>query len=162
MKEISVEIERKFLVEKNALPANLEEFPCQIIEQGYICTDPVIRIRRTDDHYTLTVKSSGLLAREEFELPLSGDSYARLLPKTEGILIRKKRYRIPEEGGLTIELDVFEGEYEGLYLAEVEFSSKEAAFAYEPQPWMGKDVTENGRYQNSRLSRGVPELMKSR
>ena len=156
-----MEIERKFLVRKEALPAGLENYPCRVIEQGYICTDPVIRIRRTDDRYTLTVKSRGLLAREEFELPLTEASYEKLSRKTEGLLIRKRRYLIPEKDGLTIELDVFEGEYEGLFLAEVEFRSPEEAASYQPHPWMGTDVTAEGEYQNSRLSSGVQELMKT-
>ena len=46
-------------------------------------------------------------------------------PKADGILISKTRYLVPEKDGLTIELDVFDAPYKGLYLAEVEFSSEE-------------------------------------
>lgn len=51
-----------------------------------------------------------------------------------------------------IELDVFSGEYEGLMLAEVEFSSIEDAEHFAPPDWFGEDVTFSGEYQNSRLS----------
>ena len=150
-----MEIERKFLIEKAKLPENLEEFARHEIEQGYLCTEPVVRIRREDESYYLTYKSKGLLAREEYNLPLNQEAYLHLKPKADGIVIVKTRYRIPERDGLTIELDVFHGDYEGLLLAEVEFPSEEAANAYEPPAWFGEDVTYSSRYHNSTLSKGI-------
>ena len=47
-----MEIERKFLVP--ALPENLSSYPCHLIEQAYLCTSPVVRIRRQDDDFILT------------------------------------------------------------------------------------------------------------
>ncbi len=64
-----MEIERKWLVSKENLPQNLDAYPCRHIEQAYLCTEPVVRIRRQDDSYYLTYKSKGLLAREEYNLP---------------------------------------------------------------------------------------------
>ena len=58
----------------------------------------------------------------------------------------------PLEQGLTVELDVFQGYYEGLILAEVEFPSLEEAQKFVPPAWFGRDVTLSGEYQNSRLS----------
>jgi CYTH domain-containing protein len=150
-----MEIERKFLIEKKNLPENLEKFPCMHIEQGYLCTDPVVRIRRQDDTYYLTYKSKGLMAREEYNLPLSAEAYEHLKLKTDGIVISKNRYVIPEKDGLKIELDIFHAPYEGLFLAEVEFSSVDEANAYVAPAWFGKDVTSSSRYHNSTLSKGV-------
>lgn len=150
-----MEIERKFLIRPEDIPETLENYPCHEIEQGYLCTDPVVRIRRQDDRYYLTYKSKGLLAREEYNLPLTQEAYEHLRSKTDGILISKTRYLIPEKDNLTIELDVFHGTYEGLFLAEVEFSSKEEATTYIPPVWFGKDVTMDTRYHNSSMSRGV-------
>ena len=67
-----MEIERKYLVQK--LPEDLDSFPFRELEQGYLCTDPVIRIRRDDDRYELTYKSGGLMVREEYNLPLTEES----------------------------------------------------------------------------------------
>lgn len=39
-----MEIERKYLVAK--LPDQLETYPCLLLEQGYLNTNPVVRIRR--------------------------------------------------------------------------------------------------------------------
>ena len=41
-----MEIERKYLV--NQVPADYMEFPCHAIEQAYLCTSPVVRIRKED------------------------------------------------------------------------------------------------------------------
>lgn len=146
-----MEIERKFLVKE--LPENLEQYPHRELEQAYLCTSPVVRVRRDADRYELTYKSGGLMMREEYNLPLTREGYEHLLPKADGIVIRKTRYVLPETEDLRIELDLFHGEYEGLALAEVEFPSREAAEAYTPQPWMGEDVTMSGKYHNSVMSR---------
>ena len=148
-----MEIERKYLIQSP--PDGYETWPSHQIEQAYLCTEPVVRIRREDDSFYLTYKSKGLLAREEYNLPLTGEAYAHLLEKADGIILSKRRYRKPIEGtDLTIEMDVFSGNYEGLILAEVEFPSIEAANTFVPPAWFGEDVTLSGEYQNSRLSRG--------
>ena len=126
----------------------------QAIEQGYLCTEPVVRIRKSNDNYYLTYKSKGLLAREEYNLPLTKEAYEHLKPKADGIVISKIRYVIPEKDGLSIELDVFKAPYEGLLLAEVEFPNEEAAHAYQPPKWFGEDVTYSAEYHNSTLSKG--------
>lgn len=145
-----MEIERKFL--PKSLPDNLSEYSFHQIEQGYLNTDPVIRIRREDEDYYLTYKSKGLLAREEYNLPLTKEAYLHLLPKIDGRLIVKKRYLIPIASGLTIELDIFGGELAPLILAEVEFSTEDEANAFTPPEWLGDDVTYSMDYHNSVLS----------
>lgn len=75
----SYEIERKYLVP--AAPENLSSFPYHEIEQGYLSTEPVVRIRRQDEEYYLTYKSKGLMIREEYNLPLTKESYLHLLRK---------------------------------------------------------------------------------
>lgn len=146
-----MEIERKFLIP--VLPENLSSYVYHQIEQGYLCTAPVVRIRKEDDMYYLTYKSKGMMVREEYNLPLTKDAYEHLKPKADGIVISKTRYLIPLSGHLTIELDVFHKDYEGLYLAEVEFDSEEAANAFVPPAWFGADVTYDGRFHNSAMSK---------
>ena len=147
-----MEIERKYLV--SGIPDNIDSYPCRFIEQGYLNTAPVVRVRRDNDNYYLTYKGGGMMTREEYNLPLTKESYEHMRPKADGILISKTRYLIPEKDGLTIELDVFDAPYEGLYLAEVEFSSEEQALSYNPPVWFGEDVTNSGKYHNSHLSQG--------
>lgn len=68
------------------------------------------------------------------------------------ILSPKIRYEIPEKDNLTIELDIFEGRFAGLLLAEVEFSSEAEALSYTPPEWFGKDVTNDAAYHNSNMA----------
>ena len=88
-----MEIERKYLIKE--LPKDLNTYPFHLIEQAYLNTDPVIRIRKQDEAYYMTYKGKGLLAREEYNLPLNETAYLHLLPKHDGNVISKKRYLIP-------------------------------------------------------------------
>lgn len=160
-----MEIERKFLVKQ--LPADLSSFQCLCIEQAYLCTNPVIRIRRQDNDYYLTYKGKGLLAREEYNLPLTQEAYFHLKEKADGIIISKKRvlipimepdfssnYQVPEKmPALKIELDIFEPPLAPLIIAEVEFPDEEMANAFLAPDWLGADVTNDPGYHNSNLSR---------
>ena len=118
-----MEIEKKFLV--NELPTDLPQYELWEIEQCYLCTKPTIRIRKKNDSYILTYKNpvhseEALCMSEETELPLTKESFEHLKKKCDGRCIQKSRYRIPYEKWV-IELDVFHGDHEGFYLAEVEF-----------------------------------------
>ena len=144
-----MEIERKFLLKE--LPVNLDSYPVRQLEQGYLCTAPVVRIRRDNDKYELTYKGKGSMIREEHNLPLTKDAYEHLREKIDGRLIAKKRYMIPYEK-YTIELDIFEGDLAPLTLAEVEFSSEEEANAFVAPDWFAEDVTFSKLYHNSFLS----------
>lgn len=145
-----MEIERKYLIKK--LPTDLSRYKHLQIEQGYLCREPVVRIRMENDDYYLTYKSKGFLIREEHNLPLTKEAYDHLYKKADGRMIRKKRYLIPIESNLKIELDIFEGDLDGLVLAEVEFSDVETANSFIPPEWFGEDVTFSEKYQNSNLS----------
>lgn len=145
-----MEIERKFLVKE--LPVNLADYPCSQIEQAYLCTGPVVRIRHLDNDYILTYKSGGMMARQEVELPLTAQAYQHLLQKADGTIISKKRYKIPYNDTLIIELDIFEGMLQGFIMAEVEFSSIDEANQFLPPVWFDKDVTFISDFHNSHLS----------
>ncbi|MDO4262363.1 MAG: CYTH domain-containing protein [Eubacteriales bacterium] len=146
----SYEIERKYLI--RSLPFALEEYPHRDLEQGYLSTDPVVRIRREDDDYYLTYKGRGMMVREEYNLPLTASSYEHLKTKIDGRLISKRRYLIPLEDR-TVELDVFSSPRPGLLLAEVEFASEEEALSFAAPDWFGEEVTSCPEYHNSALSK---------
>ncbi len=147
------EIERKWLV-KN-IPFDLKEFQFLQIEQAYLSSSPTVRVRREDDHFYLTYKAApnmpgnSDISREEYNLPLDLRTYEHLKEKRDGRLITKKRYIIPIENSLKIELDVFEGDIAPLVLAEVEFASEEEALAFKGPDWFGDDVSHDVMYKNS-------------
>ena len=144
------EIERKYLI--HHIPENLTVTETHHIEQGYLCTKPVVRIRRQDDSYFLTYKSKGFMSREEYNLPLTKEAYEHLRTKTDGVYIKKTRYIIPADMGLQIELDIFHGAHKGLMLAEVEFPDEQTALNYQPPVWLGEEVTFSEKFHNSYLS----------
>jgi CYTH domain-containing protein len=144
-----LEIERKFLLKE--LPKQLEHYPCRHLEQGYLCTNPVVRIRKDNDSFELTYKGKGAMVRKEYNLPLTESAYEHLKTKIDGRLIVKKRYMIPYDE-YTIELDVFEGDLAPLVLAEVEFPSEEVANTFIAPDWFAEDVTFSKLYHNSYLS----------
>lgn len=146
-----MEIERKFLVK--TVPDSLEQYTFHLIEQAYLCTDPVVRLRRQDNDYILTYKGRGLMVREEYNLPLTKESYEHMLPKADGNILTKKRYLIPLSSELKAELDIFEGKFDGLMLVEVEFPDEKTATDFLPPDWFGEDVTFSKDYHNSTLSR---------
>ena len=148
-----MEIERKFLVKE--LPANLDSYATKRISQGYLSTNPVVRIRRSNDDYYLTYKGKGLMVREEYNLPLNEEAFLHMLPKIDGILIDKIRYLIPLDEKHTAELDIFQGPLAPLRIVEVEFETEEDALSFVPPNWFGDDVTNSRQYHNSNLSKGI-------
>lgn len=160
----NIEIERKYTIKR--LPENLEAYPCKLIQQAYLNVAPVVRVRRSNDRYTLTYKGDGMMARTEYNLPLDEASYRHLLEKADGNVISKKRYVIaldnpqfradfipPEALTLSVELDIFDAPFAPLIMAEVEFPTMEAADAFVPPDWFDEDVTMNSAYHNSAMSR---------
>lgn len=146
-----MEIERKFKV--NIIP-DLTNIKKVKIIQGYLNTDsePTLRVRKYGDEYLLTYKYSkkdkSINVCNEMELPITEECFNNLLTKIEGNIIEKTRYFINE-----IELDIFEGKYKGMVLAEVEFDSIEDANNYVKPNWLGEDVTKDKNYRNSYLAK---------
>lgn len=149
------EIERKFLV----LGPAPEGLACEPIRQGYItaATDSAeVRLRQKGHACFLTVKSEGVLVRDEYEIRIGQAEFETLWPVTEGRRVEKTRHRGKLDGGLEFELDIFEGHLAPLMLVEVEFPSEETARAFVPPAWFGEDVTEDKRYRNRALALSSP------
>jgi len=146
-----MEIEMKYLVEK--IPFDLSSFTCKKIVQSYVSTDPVIRIRQYDNSYFLTVKGEGHIIREEFEMEISENQYKKLLEKTENNSIFKTRYFIDLENNLVAELDIYEGNLNGLLTVEVEFSTEKELLSFSPPKWFGKDISQDKHFKNNCLSK---------
>lgn len=145
-----MEIERKFLVDITKF--DYTQYPSKKFIQGYLNTNPVVRVRKEDDDYFLTYKGKGLMVREEYNLPLNKESFDHLINKADGNIISKTRYFIPYNE-YTIELDVFDEPIKPLILAEVEFPSVEAVESFVAPAWFKEDVTNDTKYHNSNMSK---------
>lgn len=154
-----MEIEKKYKIRQ--LPENLKSYPNKVIEQGYLCTNPIVRIRKSNSEYILTYKSKfGLdekllqvgCVSNEVEVPLSKEGYEHLKEKVDNYMIYKTRYIIPLEDGLKAELDIFEGRLKDLLFVEVEFPNLEVATTFKPPIWFGEDVSFNHQFKNNYLA----------
>ena len=145
------EIERKFLVKK--LPAIPENIDNHVIQQGYIFISEKmeIRIRKIGGIYFQTIKTGEGLSRGEYEIELSSDHFDLLWPLTEGKRVEKTRFEI-EYANRLIELDIYSGNLEGLYTAEVEFPSETKSKKFTPPEWFGEEITLDSRYKNKNLA----------
>lgn len=143
------EIERKFLLRNNNWKSQFDSRA--IIKQGYLSTkkERTVRVRIFGDQGFLTIKGETVgMTRLEFEYEIPVQEANELLQLCEKPLIEKERFIILM-GKLKWEIDVFEGDNEGLELAEVELETEDQVV--EIPDWIGEEVTFDNRYFNSSL-----------
>jgi adenylate cyclase len=147
---MATEIERKFLVTDISCIQGLKGTP---ITQAYVANGSLlVRVRQVGDCAFLTLKGpkKGFSCDEwEYKIPLS-DAMAMFekYGKKERY-ISKTRYLIPA-GEHTFEVDVFEGQLQGLVVAEIEMSNENADI--ELPTWLGPEVSLDHTFANSTLA----------
>lgn len=147
---MGVEIERKFLLADSSWKRGARGLK---FRQAYLSTDPgrTVRVRVAGDEGWLTVKGrpSGPV-RAEFEYPIPADEAVSMIETLcFEPAIEKTRFRVEHDGDLW-EIDEFSGANAGLVLAEIELESADQLFSI--PSWLGREVTDDPRYSNSRLS----------
>ena len=144
------EIERKFLVKKELFkPTDKGAY----IAQGYLSSTPerTVRVRIKNHRGYLTVKGKNTgISRSEFEYEIPEDDAKELLTLCEPSIIVKRRYNINVNGSQW-EVDVFEGDNEGLIVAEIELKSEDEVFS--KPDWLGEEISFESKYYNSQLSK---------
>ena len=148
-----LEIERKFLVLSSAYREKATSK--ERIVQGFLNTHPerTVRVRIKGDKGFMTVKGKSNTAgtsRFEWEKEISVEEVASLLPFCEKGIIAKFRYEVAV-GSHVFEVDEFEGDNEGLVVAEIELGSETESF--KKPDWLGKEVTGEVKYYNSQLGK---------
>ncbi len=148
---MGVEIERKFLVNEN-WKKDFQDLKGKIIKQGYLNQDPerTVRVRIKGDQGFLTIKGKNdNISRVEFEYEIPLSDANSLLNLCEHSIIEKVRYEIKIENHIW-EVDVFEGDNNGLIVAEIELNQENESFKV--PNWVGLEVSLEDRYYNSNLS----------
>ncbi|WEK05638.1 MAG: CYTH domain-containing protein [Candidatus Devosia phytovorans] len=152
------EIERKFLVSSDGWKRGVAS--SELLRQGYLSSNAkaTVRVRTKDDaeaYVTIKGATSGM-SRAEYEYAVPVDDAREMLVMAAPHVVEKRRHIVPF-GGLTWEVDVFEGRHAGLVMAEVELEAEDQAV--ELPEWIGREVTEDDRYFNASLSRadGPPD-----
>ena len=148
-----IEIERKFLVKSDAYKE--EATSIKRIVQGFLNTHPnrTVRVRIKGNNGFLTIKgisNEAGTSRFEWEQEIEVSEAEALLKICEETIIEKTRYEIPI-GAHMFEVDEFQGENEGLVIAEIELENENDPF--ERPIWLGEEVTGQLKYYNSLLSK---------
>ncbi len=155
---MGTEIERKFLLKNDSWRRGPDGSPVAgtLYRQGYLSSLPgrTVRVRLVSDaagakgYFTVKGPVNGLVRSEyEYEIP-AADAAEMLDTLCERPLIEKTRHKIAA-GEVMWEIDEFHGENAGLIVAEVELTSAEQRF--ETPAWLGREVSDDKRYFNSRL-----------
>jgi adenylate cyclase len=148
---MAIEIERKFLVRGEEWRALVTKSSWLV--QAYLAREAgtSVRVRIIDDaSSTITVKSQGAdICRYEFEYPIPLLDAQTLIALRTGLVVSKRRHLVPH-GRLFWEVDVFAAENTGLVIAEVEL--KEESQHLTLPSWVGREITHDDRFSNSRLA----------
>ena len=139
------EIERKFLVHLNSIPANADVME---IVQGYLVTgDPELRVREWNGRYWMAVKAGKGVVRTEVEVELDPADGKQLLDLCVHRVV-KTRYHVGRW-----ELDVFHGKHSGLVLMEQELPHPDAELdPLPPEVVVLREVTDEPEYANKNLA----------
>jgi adenylate cyclase len=149
-----MEIERKFLVKEIPDLTNLKAI---YIEQGYLAFSPEVRIRKKDKRFYMTVKSDGDIAREEYEIEISQNTYDELTSQVKGLVLKKRRYEIFLNKTDVAELDIYDN-FEDLKLVEVEFIDIDSANNFRIPCWFGNEVTRDKEFKNKNLVKVLSKI----
>ena len=90
------------------------------------------------------------LSRPEWEIEIPVNDAQELLKLCKKGRIEKIRHIIPLPDGLKWEVDEFQGDNQGLIMAEIELPCPETAFTH--PAWLGTEVTGVKEFYNSYLS----------
>lgn len=163
------EIERKWLCTDPSVVAMLKQkaTSTEYIEQRYLPSEAGTssRVRygirgeecKAEHYAELTRKTGKGLVREETNIPLDIGLASTLLEYVDlddpYFVVSKRRYAIPIEDNLILEMDVYSGSNSGLVHLEVEFPSLEEAMSFKTPEYFGDEVTEDKRHSNRSLSK---------
>lgn len=131
-----MEIERKFLV--RTLPDLSDTAPIRY-ERHYLNVEDGVeeRIQKINDRYTYEMKTKvDEYTRSSDKRDLSKEEFENLKIGSSKAILRDS-YEI----GPNLSIKIYHGDNEGLIRAEVEFSSLDEARSYQPESWMGNEIT---------------------
>jgi adenylate cyclase len=148
---MAIEIEHKFLLANDDWRKHVSH--SVKYRQGYLSSQPTssIRVRISNDHAWLNIKTATIGTHRheyEYEIPMK-DANEILTYLCKKPLIEKTRHFVTNEGHVW-EIDEFEGDNQGLIVAEIELATTGLSFA---KPlWLGLEVTDDLRYYNNNLA----------
>ena len=154
------EIKRRFLLKRFPTNTSPDFCPgCTGIEQHYFVYNEkgAARVRLEGSRCLLTVKSSGLMVREEDEWNIGEIQFKAFKSVALGSILKDRYFYKSRARDFCV--DAFKGTLKGLYVLEVEFPSIEEAQEYDLPGWAvdALEVTHDSRYTNASLAvHGLP------
>ena len=148
---MALENERKFLLADSRWRQSVQRRERMV--QGYLAHNRrcSVRVRLHGSHACLNIKEARLgVSREEYEYVIPQDEGRRLLRLCGPARVEKTRHYLVY-AGKTWEIDEFEGDNQGLVVAEIELAQADEPF--DAPPWLGAEVSMEARYYNSHLAR---------
>jgi len=153
---MAIEIERKFLLADDSWRTAVER--SESLAQGYLVGAQAlregharasVRARIAGEQAWLNIKAAMPgIARTEFDYPIPlADARVMLASLCDGVL-EKVRHHVRVDGVL-FEIDEFDGDNDGLIIAEVELPAVDASFPR--PPWLGREVSALACYYNVNL-----------
>ena len=148
----NVEIERRYLAHDDSWRASVTS--STEMRQGYLSQKPecTVRVRVAGDKAWLTVKGLTKGAtRSEHEYEIPKETARRMLdklPPNETIHKIRHTFEFEEK---TYEVDEFKGLNDKLCVIEIELDNETEEFKKHPS--LGKEITEDYKYTNSKLSK---------
>ena len=142
---MKIEIERKFLLASDRWRTLVQR--SEIIQDGLVSMteERKTRVRIMGGRATLTVKTRRIEGRRfefEYDIPLA-DAELMLGSCGNNVLVKRRHY-VPL-GGLTWEIDEYEGPLRGVVMAEIELDDFHQPF--EIPDWIGREVTAEESYR---------------
>jgi len=148
--KLAIEIERKFTIKNESWRKQVSKSQRYI--QGYLAGNErtSVRIRVAGESANINIKSATLgIFRQEYEYPIPlQDAEKMLADLCEKPVIDKVRHFV-NYANKVWEIDEFNGENEGLIVAEIELNNIDEQF--ELPDWADKDVSDDKRYYNVSL-----------
>jgi adenylate cyclase len=155
--KMALEIERKFLLADDAWKS--EVVNSEHMRDGLIARfgEGKVRVRLTERSAWLTIKGARKgISRIEFEYEIPRAHAEQMLGMLgQGSVLEKVRHTVPF-GGLDWTIDVYMGPLAGVVFAEVELTQPDQHLPL--PPWVGKEVTNNPRFQKRAL---LPQVLSS-
>lgn len=148
---MAIEIERRFVV--RADPRLLRDAPRIPLRQGYLTVRDAttVRIRQEGERWVLAIKAdAGGIARHEIEVEVPESDGRELLALAVGGSVEKVRHVVDRW-----EIDVYEGRYAGLLMAEVELTGEDEPL---PPPPEGLELLREITHEIGLSSRGLAAL----
>lgn len=150
-RNMSIEIERKYLVKQPLIEEIISNIEGDKIIQGYLSLNQkrAVRIRVKNGTGILTIKgeSKGIQRKEfEYEIPLSDAE--EMLDMCTHQAISKTRYTVTIENK-NWEIDVFENQNRGLIIAEIELEDESENVCL--PKWIEREVSDDTKFYNLSL-----------